>query len=173
MRHRLAERLRSRCAAPAACGRRRCSRCVVPCVRRSASSRARSNEPLIWTDEMSRFLMVWLAVVGWMLASRRRAHIRIRFFQDLLPTPRRRVGRDRHPVRASSLLRRAAAGYGVGLVERNHDIEAIVAADLARRGCTCRSSLAGVAHRGAGEPARSPSGAASAATTRRRRGSRR
>src|ERR1700750_1706444 len=41
--------------------------------------------PLIRTDEISRFLMVWVAVAGWLLATRRRAHIRIRFFQDMLP----------------------------------------------------------------------------------------
>ena len=43
------------------------------------------GDPLIWTDEISRFLMVWVAVAGWLLATRRRAHIRIRFFHDLLP----------------------------------------------------------------------------------------
>src|SRR5436189_3773296 len=45
------------------------------------------NDPLIWTDEVSRFIMVWVAVAGWLLATRRRAHIRIRFFHDLLPKP--------------------------------------------------------------------------------------
>jgi TRAP-type transport system small permease protein len=43
------------------------------------------NMPLIWTDEVSRLLMVWLAVFGWILACRRRGHIRVRFFRDLLP----------------------------------------------------------------------------------------
>ena len=43
------------------------------------------GDPLIWTDEISRFLMVWVAVAGWLLATRRRAHIRIRFFHDMLP----------------------------------------------------------------------------------------
>ena len=43
------------------------------------------GDPLIWTDELSRFLMVWLAVFGWILASRKRIHVRIRYFQDLLP----------------------------------------------------------------------------------------
>src|SRR6476646_11597148 len=43
------------------------------------------GEPLIWTDELSRFLMVWLAVFGWVVASRKRIHVRIRFFQDRLP----------------------------------------------------------------------------------------
>ncbi len=53
------------------------------------------GDPLIWTDELSRFLMVWLAVFGWILASRKRIHVRIRFFQDLLPTQRASSGRGR------------------------------------------------------------------------------
>jgi TRAP-type C4-dicarboxylate transport system permease small subunit len=44
-----------------------------------------AGSPLIWTDEGARFVMVWLASFGWMIAGRRRAHVRIRYFQDLLP----------------------------------------------------------------------------------------
>lgn len=43
------------------------------------------NDPLIWTDEGARFLMIWLGVFGWVLATRRQSHVRIRFFQALLP----------------------------------------------------------------------------------------
>ena len=59
------------------------SRCSAAC--RSACVTRALGDPLIWTDELSRFLMVWLAVFGWILASRKRIHVRIRFFQDLLP----------------------------------------------------------------------------------------
>jgi hypothetical protein len=30
------------------------------------------DDPLIWTDEMARLLLVWVAALGWMLATRRR-----------------------------------------------------------------------------------------------------
>jgi TRAP-type transport system small permease protein len=43
------------------------------------------GHPLSWTDEGAGYLMVWLACLGWMIATRRGAHIRIRFFQDKLP----------------------------------------------------------------------------------------
>jgi TRAP-type C4-dicarboxylate transport system permease small subunit len=50
------------------------------------------GDPLVWTDEVSRFLMIWLACAGWVLASRKRAHIRIRYFAELLPVlPKRTV----------------------------------------------------------------------------------
>jgi len=52
---------------------------LLVCVALGVVTRA-LGEPLIWTDELSRFLMVWLAVFGWVLASRKRIHVRIRFF---------------------------------------------------------------------------------------------
>src|SRR5471030_1112766 len=62
---------------------------LLLCVTLGVVTRA-LNDPLIWTDEVSRFLMVWLAVLGWLLASRQRVHIRIRYFLDLLPLSLRR-----------------------------------------------------------------------------------
>ena len=81
------------------------------------------GEPVIWTDELSRFLMVWIAVFGWVLASRKRIHVRIRYFQDLLPA---------HAHKAVELALQLAlmlfgiliTWYSVGLVARNHDLEA-------------------------------------------------
>ncbi|TMG82770.1 MAG: TRAP transporter small permease subunit [Betaproteobacteria bacterium] len=57
---------------------------LLGCVSLGAATRGLGN-PLIWTDELSRFLMVWLAVFGWIVATRKRIHVRIRFFQDHLP----------------------------------------------------------------------------------------
>jgi TRAP-type C4-dicarboxylate transport system permease small subunit len=79
--------------------------------------------PLIWTDELSRFLMVWLAVFGWVLASRKRIQVRIRYFQDRLPRAARKA------VEIAIQLGLMALGafvafYSVGLVIRNHDLEA-------------------------------------------------
>ncbi len=81
------------------------------------------DDPLIWTDELSRYLLVWTAALGWVIASRRRVHIRITFFVDLLPKTLR------HGVEA--LLQGAVALFGLlliwqgaELVERNYDLEA-------------------------------------------------
>jgi TRAP-type transport system small permease protein len=81
------------------------------------------GDPLIWTDELARFLMVWLAVLGWIVASRKKLHVRIRFFQDLLPT------RGHRAVEIAIQLAMAVFGalilvYGVGLVTKNIDLEA-------------------------------------------------
>jgi len=81
------------------------------------------GDPLIWTDELARFLMVWLAVLGWIVASRKRLHVRIRFFQDLLP------GRGQRSVERAIQIAMALFGalvlaYGIGLVAKNRDLEA-------------------------------------------------
>ncbi|HVN34725.1 MAG TPA: TRAP transporter small permease [Casimicrobiaceae bacterium] len=81
------------------------------------------GDPLIWTDELARFLMVWLAVAGWIVASRKRLHVRIRFFQDLLPF---RVHRAVEVTLQLAMLLFGALilVYGVGLVAKNRDLEA-------------------------------------------------
>ena len=79
--------------------------------------------PLIWTDELSRFLMVWLAVFGWVLATRKRIHVRIRFLQDRLPVPAHRYVEIAIQA-AMELFGALVAAYAVGLVGKNHDLEA-------------------------------------------------
>ena len=81
------------------------------------------DDPLIWTDEISRFLMVWLAVFGWILASRRRTHVRIRFFQELLPRPAWKAAEFVIQV-ALLIFGIGVAVFSVGLTVRNFDLEA-------------------------------------------------
>jgi TRAP-type transport system small permease protein len=81
------------------------------------------GDPLIWTDELSRFLMVWLAVFGWILGSRRRIHVRIRFFQDLLPQ-RAHAGVELCLQLALTFFGVLVTWYSVGLVAKNHDLDA-------------------------------------------------
>lgn len=82
------------------------------------------NHPLSWTDEASGFLMVWLACLGWMIATRQSAHIRIRVFQDLLPL-RPWLGTEITIQAATALLGAVIAWYSVHLIRSNADIEAL------------------------------------------------
>jgi TRAP-type C4-dicarboxylate transport system permease small subunit len=95
---------------------------LLGCVALGVVTRA-WGAPLIWTDEGSRFLMVWLAVFGWILASRKRIHVRIRYFQGLLP---RRVHRIVELAFQAALTAFGVliAVYSVALVRRNVDLEA-------------------------------------------------
>lgn len=79
--------------------------------------------PLIWTDEFSRFLMVWLAVFGGILASRKRLHVRIRFFQDLLPARAHKAVELAIQV-AVTLFGAMICAFSAGLVNKNLDLEA-------------------------------------------------
>lgn len=95
---------------------------LLVCVTLGIVTRA-LNDPLIWTDEAARFLMTWLAAFGWMLVSRKRAHIRIRFFQDKLP----RAGwlATEAAIQSAMLLfGLLVAVFAVGLVQRNWELEA-------------------------------------------------
>ncbi len=83
-----------------------------------------AGDPYAWTDELSRLMMVWVAMFGWILASRRHAHIRIRFFHNLLPPLAWSIAEIamQFSVVVFGLL---VVWFGAELVERNHDVEAI------------------------------------------------
>jgi TRAP-type C4-dicarboxylate transport system permease small subunit len=82
------------------------------------------NHPLSWTDEASGFLMVWLACLGWMLATRQSAHIRIRVFQDMLPRSAWRAT-EIAILLAAALLGAVVAWFAVHLIRTNADIESL------------------------------------------------
>ena len=81
------------------------------------------GDPLIWTDEGARFLMVWLAAFGWMVAGRKHAHVRIRYFQGLLP-PVLHHAAERVIQLALAVFGCAVACFGLTLVQRNLELEA-------------------------------------------------
>jgi TRAP-type transport system small permease protein len=81
------------------------------------------GEPFIWTDEAARFLMVWLACLGWILAGRSHSHIRVRFFLEKVPVRWRalvEIAMQAFVV----LFGLLTAWYGAELVGRNLEIEA-------------------------------------------------
>lgn len=82
------------------------------------------GNPVGWSDELARFLLVWLAFFGWMLAARRRSHIRIEVFVARLP-PRLRRAAEIATQLAIAGFGLALAWYGTALIERNLDVEAI------------------------------------------------
>src|SRR5450755_3336212 len=95
---------------------------LLGCVSLGALTRG-LGDPLIWTDELSRFLMVWLAVFGWIVASRKRIHVRIRFFQDRLPQ-RAHKATEIAIQSAMTLFGALVTAYSVGLIGKNQELEA-------------------------------------------------
>jgi TRAP-type C4-dicarboxylate transport system permease small subunit len=75
-----------------------------------------------WSDEMAQYLLVWTGFVGWTIAARRRTHIRIGVFVDLLPRTARimaEVAIQLSVILCCLLLLR----WGAPLIERNWDVE--------------------------------------------------
>lgn len=62
------------------------------------------NFSIIWAEEVSQYLMIWIAYLGGGLAMREGRHVAIEMFQDRLPTP---LGRT---------LRRVVGGLVLGFL---------------------------------------------------------
>lgn len=83
-----------------------------------------ANQPLVWTDELAQYLLVWLGFLGWIIGVRRQSHIRIVTFVDRLP----RVGRVAFEVLAQLGILTLAAimiWHAGPLIRRNIDVEAV------------------------------------------------
>lgn len=82
------------------------------------------DDPLVWSEEAARYLFVWVALLGWTVAARRRSHIAITTLVDRLPP---RLGL------ASRILGRAATGlfaalllwHGAAIAVRNQGIPTV------------------------------------------------
>jgi TRAP-type C4-dicarboxylate transport system permease small subunit len=82
------------------------------------------NAPLAWTDELAQYLLVWTGFIGWIVAARRRSHIRVTVFADKLPV---RAGRVLEIVTQAAIIVFATilTRYSFGLIERTWDVESI------------------------------------------------
>ncbi|MDR2391037.1 MAG: TRAP transporter small permease [Planctomycetota bacterium] len=48
------------------------------------------GSPLVWSEELSRILFIWVALIGWTIAMRHGSHLRIGFLMDKTPAGVRR-----------------------------------------------------------------------------------
>ena len=83
-----------------------------------------ANHPLSWTDEISGFLMVWLACMGWIIATRHGTHIRIRLLQDRLPGVAWRIS-ELLIQGVVAVIGGVVAWKSIHLIQVNADIEAL------------------------------------------------
>ena len=74
---------------------------------RAGRPAATSSTPLVWSDELARYLFIWCAFLGWTIAARRRSHLAITLVADRSP-PRVQGGvRARRRARHRRVRRRA------------------------------------------------------------------
>lgn len=80
------------------------------------------NDPLVWSDELARYLFVWTAFLGWIIAARRRSHLSIGMLVAKLPPRAAAACRV-----AGALVAVAFAGvlgwYGWRIMVRNLDVD--------------------------------------------------
>jgi TRAP-type transport system small permease protein len=93
---------------------------LLACVVAGVVSR-QLGAPIPWTDEAAQYLLVWTGFVGWILAARKRSHIRIDVIVDRLPERPRRVAEVAIQL-CVIVLALAMLRYGPVLIERNLDV---------------------------------------------------
>jgi len=83
-----------------------------------------AGDPLIWGDELTRYLFVWVALLAWSIAARRKSHIAIYLFVEMLPR-RLRFGLEMMTHAAVMLFALVMVVQGARMTIRNLDIETI------------------------------------------------
>jgi len=80
------------------------------------------GDPLVWSDELGRYLFVWCAFLGWIVAARRRSHLAVSIGGEGLPS---RVRAMRALLAALVALAFAGilAFYGLRIAARNWDVD--------------------------------------------------
>lgn len=93
---------------------------LLACVVAGVVSR-QLGAPIPWTDEAAQYLLVWTGFTGWILAVRKRSHIRIEVLIDRLPEAPRRFAEIAIQLCVMALAAVMLA-YGPVLIERNLDV---------------------------------------------------
>jgi TRAP-type C4-dicarboxylate transport system permease small subunit len=95
---------------------------IFLCVIAQVVFRYAFNSPLTWSEELARYLFIWCAFLGWIVASRRHSHLAMTFVVDRLP----RAGRLTLAVLvqlATLLFAWLLGTRGLALVRNNWDVE--------------------------------------------------
>jgi TRAP-type C4-dicarboxylate transport system permease small subunit len=49
------------------------------------------GSPMTWSEELARYLFIWCAFLGWVIASRKNGHLAMTFLAERLPAPAQRA----------------------------------------------------------------------------------
>jgi TRAP-type C4-dicarboxylate transport system permease small subunit len=82
------------------------------------------DRPLVWSDELARYLFVWCAFFGWIIAARRRSHLAITVVADKLG-PRGQAVFSLIGAIANVTFCIVLGWYGLQITQRNVDIDTV------------------------------------------------
>jgi TRAP-type C4-dicarboxylate transport system permease small subunit len=112
---RVVERIVDAAAIAAFCG-------IFLCVLAQVVLRYAFNAPLTWSEELARYLFIWCAFLGWIVASRRGSHLAMTFAAERLPR-RGQVALSALVQVATLLFAWLLGSRGLALVRNNWDVE--------------------------------------------------
>ena len=81
-------------------------------------------EPLVWSEELARYIFIWVAFLGWVIASHNKSHIRISLVTDCAG-PRLKMALGLFADLAVVVFALIFVVKGWRLVQNNLDIETV------------------------------------------------
>jgi len=81
-------------------------------------------DPLVWSEELARYLFIWVMFLGWFIASERGSHIAIQMVRNRVPA-RLRLALDVGAGAATLVLMVWLVVYGWQLVANNTDVATV------------------------------------------------
>jgi TRAP-type transport system small permease protein len=94
---------------------------MFACVFGQVIFRYALNDPLVWSDELARYLFVWASFLGWIIAARRRSHLSVDMVMTKLP-PRAAAACRIAAALVALAFAAILAFYGWRITARNLDV---------------------------------------------------
>lgn len=82
------------------------------------------SSPLVWTEELCRYLFIWICFLGWTIALKRGSHIRINFVIERIPWRFRKVLLILFQVLILFFLLQLTR-FGIAMVQRSFSVPTI------------------------------------------------
>jgi TRAP-type C4-dicarboxylate transport system permease small subunit len=95
---------------------------MFACVLGQVGFRYFLGDPLTWSDELARYLFVWCAFLGWIIAARRRSHLAIGSLPERA-SPRARALLALLAAAAALAFAAVLTFYGTRIALRNVDVD--------------------------------------------------
>ena len=95
---------------------------MFACVLGQVGFRYVLGDPLVWSDELARYLFVWASFLGWIIAARRRSHLSIDTVMLRL-APRGQAALRVVGALAGIAFAAVLVVYGWRITQRNLDVE--------------------------------------------------
>lgn len=80
--------------------------------------------PLVWSEELARYVFIWVSFLGWVIASRKRSHVHVATVLQRVPR-RWRIALGCFSDLAALVLAGIFVWYGLQLVNNNRDVETV------------------------------------------------